>query len=279
MPKPHEKLLSFPNAIKHLSFICCQKWYTLIVPLLAYPCLIPVGSYVRLQDGSLHIVLSISIDGIVTKPLANKSTKELDSAKAGIQFTAIQQIAKVYPCQQLKRFNQLNLWWGTELEQWLFHNKDNTQKAAFDLIRPFQHAPASLLVIQDQLNHVDSDITLIIKAIEKDPTYAQQLQAAASLINRQKQTVQNTQHGLAMLGFERTNSLLLEFSLLSRLNQQYFPLQPALLTFSEIFINIVSKLASNTKITTPELARTAAYFLISRLFTLPNFRTLNHWER
>ncbi|MBU3003602.1 hypothetical protein [Paraglaciecola arctica] len=277
-PKKYSKSVSFAQAVKHLSFICCQKWYALIVPLLEYPSLTPVGSYIRVKDDSVHLVLSISIKGLITKPLASKATIELNSAKAGIQCTSTHQITKVYPCQQLRGFHQLNQWWGTELEQWLSHNKNNTQKAAFDLILPIQNAPASLLVIQDQLSHLNADMALIIKAIEKEPAYAQQLQASASLMNRQKQTVQNTQHGLAMLGYERTNSLLLQFSLLSRLNQQYFPLQPALLTFSQFFINIVSELAINTKITTPELARTTAYFLISRLFTLPNIRTLYHWE-
>jgi hypothetical protein len=82
-------------------------------------------------------------------------------------------------------------------------------------------ASASLLVIQDQLNHIKADMAVIVKAVEKEPSYAQQLQASASISNRKKQPVQKIQHALAMLVFERTNSILLQQSLLSRLNQHY----------------------------------------------------------
>jgi hypothetical protein len=66
--------------------------------------------------------------------------------------------------------------------------------------------------------------------------------------------------------------------LLSRLNQQYFPLQQALLTFAQFFVFIVGELAVKTKVVSPELGSTTAYFLISRLFTLPSIRNQTHWQ-
>jgi len=66
--------------------------------------------------------------------------------------------------------------------------------------------------------------------------------------------------------------------LLSRLNQQYFPLQQTLLTFSQFFVFIVGQLATITKLVSPELAHTTTYFVLSRLFTLPTIRALNHLE-
>ena len=72
--------------------------------------------------------------------------------------------------------------------------------------------------------------------------------------------------------------ILLQQSLLSRLNQYYFPLQQSFLTFSQFFISIVSELAAKTKLVSPELASTAAYFVVSRLFTLPTIRTMSHWK-
>jgi hypothetical protein len=81
-----------------------------------------------------------------------------------------------------------------------------------------------------------------------------------------------------MLGFERTNSILLQHSLLNRLNQHYFPLQKALLNFSQFFVFVVSELSAKTKVVSPGLASSTAYFVLSRLFTLPTIRTLNYWE-
>jgi hypothetical protein len=276
-PHKQTKPISFANAIKHLSVKCCQKWYPLLMPLLEYPSLSPSGSYVRLRDGSLHIVLSLSIEGLVTKPLPTKQSTGGQSDKADIQLIPAGQVIQGFPCQPLNNFTRLSQWWDTDLIA-PFFSSDNKQIMAFDSILPMQTAPAALLVIQDQLNHINANMAVIVKAIEKEPAYAQQLQVSASISNRQKKTVQNIQHGVAMLGFERTNSILLQHSLLSRLNQHYFPLQQALLTFSHFFVFIVAEMAAKTKLVSPESASSTAYFVLSRLFTLPTTRTLNDWE-
>jgi HD-like signal output (HDOD) protein len=278
-PNKHKQPISFANAIKHLSLTCCSKWYRLLIPLLEYPSISPPGSYIRLRNGAIHIVLSITIKGLVTKPVPTKRSIVEQPDKVKIQFTTADQVIQNYPCQQLNGFARLSQWWGTDLMEWLSSNDDHEQSAAFDAILPMQSAPASLLVIQDQLSHINVDIAVIVKAIEKEPSHAQQLQVSASMSNRQKQPVQSIQHSLAMLGFERTKSILLQHSLLSRLNQQYFPLQQSLLTFSQFFVFIVGELATRTKLVSPELARTTAYFVVSRLFTLPSIRTLNHWQK
>jgi HD-like signal output (HDOD) protein len=278
IPNTLKHPISLAHAIKHLSLKCCSKWYELLTPLLKYPSLLPVGSYVRLRDGSIHIVLSLRTDGLVTQPLPVKQSVEVKSDKMAIQLTLVEQVVHIYPCQHLNSFTRINQWWGTDLIEWLSNNVNYEQRVAFDSVLPIQTAPPSLLIIQDQLNHINADITVIAKAIEKEPTFAQQLQVSASISNRQKQPVLNIQQGLAMLGFERTNSILLQHALLSRLNQQYFPVQQALLTFSQFFVFIVGELATRTKLISPELARTTAYFVVSRLFTLPKIRSLNHWE-
>jgi hypothetical protein len=276
-PNKHKQPISFARAIKHLSLKCCQKWYALLIPVLQYPSVMPPGSYIRLQDGSIHLVLALSNEGLITKPLPTKQSAGLQTDKAEIQLTPAEEVIQNYPCQQLNSFTRLNLWWGIDLIDWLFKS-EKKHILAFDSILPIQAAPASLLVIQDQLNHTNADAAVIVKAIEKEPTYAQQLQVSASISNRKKQPVQNIQHGLAMLGFERTNSILLQHSLLNRLNQHYFPLQKALLNFSQFFVFVVSELSAKTKVVSPELASSTAYFILSRLFTLPTIRTLNYWE-
>lgn len=277
-PNKHKPPLSFAKAIKHLSVSCCSRWYALLTPLIHYPGMSPLGSYIRLRDGSVHIVLSLSIEGLITKPLPSKQKMLVQHDKAGIQLTPPEQVIQSYPCQQITSLTRLNHWWGGDLLDWFNRKTKCEQIAAFDPILPMQTAPASLLVIQDQLNHINTDVSVIVKAIEKEPAYAQQLQIIASTSNRQKQPVQNIQHSIAMLGFERTNSILLQHSLLSRLNQSYFPLQQTLLNFSQIFATIVGELTAKTKLVSPELASTTAYFVVSRLFTLPTIRTMNHWK-
>ncbi|WP_339722927.1 hypothetical protein [uncultured Paraglaciecola sp.] len=270
--------ISFANAIKHLSLICCHKWYVLLMPLVDYPSVSPPGSYIRLRDNSVHMVLSLNNKGLVTKALSNKQTIGMQSSETDIQVITTDQVTKIYPCQQLNGFARLNHWWGTELNQWLSSHQEHAPKVAFNLIQSIKTAPASLMVIQDQLNHVNADIAVIIKAIEKEPLHAHQLLVSASSMNRNKQPVRSIQHGLAMLGFERSNSILLQYSLLARLNQQYFPLQQALLTFNQFFVNIVAELATRTKLLSSEFASTTAYFAVSRLFTLPTIRSLKRWE-
>jgi hypothetical protein len=278
-PNKQKQPLSFANAIKHLTLTSCSKWYSLLTPLLDYPSVSPLGSYIRLHDGSIHIVLALCNNGLVTKPLPIKKTASKQSDKVDIQYTNTAQIKQSYPSQLLNNFSRLSKWWGSELLEWFSNNIEHEQKVAFELILPFQTAPASLMVIQDQLNHNNADIAIIVKAIEKEPVHAHHLQVAASISNRNKQPVQTIQHALAMLGFERTNSILLQHSLISRLNQQYFPLQQKLLAFSQFFVFIAGELATLTKLVSPELARTTAFFVVSRLFTLPTIRTLNNWGK
>jgi HD-like signal output (HDOD) protein len=273
----HKQPISFALAIKYLSLKCCPRWYDLLIPLLQYPSLFPPGGYIRLRDGSIHIVLSLSIKGLVTKPLPTKPSIGGQLDKSDIQLTPLGLVIKGFPCQPLNSFTRFSQWWSSDLADWLCAS-GNTQVAAFNSILPMQAAPASLLVIQDQLTQINADITVIVKAIEKEPAYARQLQISASISNRKKKSVQNIQHGLAMLGFERASNILLQHSLLSRLNQQYFPLQQVLLTFSQFFVFIAGKMAAKTKLVSPESASSAAYFVLSRLFTLPTIRTLNDWE-
>jgi HD-like signal output (HDOD) protein len=278
IPNKRKQGISFANAIKHLSIKCCPKWYSMLIPLLEYPSVLPVGSYIRLQDGSIHIVLSQRIEGLVTKRLPTKHSVGVQPDKLVIQLTTAEQVIQHYPCQQLNSFTRLDQWWGNDLMDYFANKCSDQQIAAFNSVQPIQAAPASLLVIQDQLSHINADMTVMIKAIEKEPSYAHQLQVSASVSNRKKQSVQSIQQALAMLGFERINSILLQQSLLSRLNQHYFPLQQTLLHFSQFFILIVDKLAVKTKLVSPEIASTTACFVMSRLFTLPVIRTMSHWE-
>jgi hypothetical protein len=278
-PNKLKPCISFAFAIKQISSQCCSKWYALIIPLLRYPSLTPPGSFLRLQDNSIHIVLSISANGLVTKPLPAKQSVGEQSDKLRPQHTITEKVSKGFPCQQLSSFSRLSQWWNTDLMECLSNISEYEQIKVFDSALPKHIAPASLLVIQDQLNHTSANMTVIVKAIENEPEYVHQLQISATNNNRQKHLVQNIQHCLAMLGFERVNSILLQHSLLTRLNQQYFPLQQRLISFSQFFVFATRELALKTKLVSPDLACTTAHFVVSRLFTLPSIRTLIHWPK
>jgi hypothetical protein len=116
-PNKQTPAISFALAIKYLSNQCCEKWYALLIPLLQYqqyPSVLPIGSYIRLRDGSIHIVLSLSNEELVTKPLPTKQSIVVPSDKAGIQLTLAAQVMLKYwlwaqYCQCTLR---LHLYWS-----------------------------------------------------------------------------------------------------------------------------------------------------------------------
>lgn len=270
--------LSFAKAFKSLTLTAPEKYYSLLSPLLEYPGLTPPGAYIQDQTGTLRIVLAIHAQGLITKELATKQQTTLANKQTEIILTKQKQLTKSYTCQTLKSFSRLSQWWNEDLANWLTNDTSSPRIDAFQTMFSVNAAPPSLLVIQDQLKHTSADISVLVKAIEKEPSYAQQLQVSASLSNRQKQAVSNIQHGLAMLGYERTAGLFLQHSLLSRLNQHYFPLQHAFLAFSQLFVFMVEEIAIKTKSQSVDMVKTAGYFLLSRLFTLPSLRAQQTWK-
>jgi hypothetical protein len=133
-------------------------------------------------------------------------------------------------------------------------------------------------VIQDQLSNLATRTPIIISAIEKEPAFVEHILHTASQSNRQNQTVNNVKHGLGVLGFDRTSHVLLEYALVTRLNQQVFPLQQQLLSFSTLLANIAGAIIHATEEGIADQARTLAYFLMSRLFTHPKVRVLKNWQ-
>jgi hypothetical protein len=268
---------NFAQAIKHITIHSPASCYELIVPLIEYPSLCPPGTYIRQTNGQLSIIVALTTKGLLTRYLALKQATETEQGNSDFQFFTEEHVSKSYASQTITNFSQINQWWGEVTQHW-FDKHTQTRIEAFYKYLPTQSAPLSLLVIQDQLSHGQTDISVITKVFENEPNYAYQLQKSASLNNRKKQPVHNIQHSLAMLGFERTSSLLLQHCLVSRLNQQYFALQQSFLTFSQLFVFIAGELAVRTQAASQEVARSTGYFVVSRLFTLPALRTLTHWN-
>ena len=277
-PNKSMRPLNFAHGLKALALSAPAKFYSLLTPLLEYPGLIPPGAYVQDKQSTINLVLAVHPNGLITKKVSKKQQTLLVQEPIEILLMSQEQLTKSYACQTLKGFSRLNQWWDDELTSWVASESSRQCIEVFTSTLPINSAPPSLLVIQDQLKQTNADIAVMVKAIEKEPSYAQQLQVTASLSNRQKQTVTNIQHGLAMLGYERTASVFLQHSLLSRLNQQYFPLQHAFLAFSQLLVFIVEELATETKLSSVDTAKTTAYFLLSRMFTLPSLRTQLAWK-
>lgn len=294
-PNKQFKALKFAQAFKQLCITCPSHWYQNLSPLLRYPSLSPPGTIIRHADGSIQIVLAINEQGLVVKPMMTKTNQGSENKSHEPQDTQTQALFKVisvkrltqcYASQTIKDLNKLKYWWNDEFETYCAETLAKTTKSqkTVQIIDPFekklalQSAPSSLLVIQDQLNNINTDIAVVTKALEKEPSYIQQLQQSASTRNRQKQPVETIQHGLAMLGYERTSYLLLEHSLLQRLNQEYFPLQKQLLIFSGLYASVASEIANKNKSLSAETLSSTAYFVLSRLFTLPQLKTQLKWQ-
>ncbi len=272
-----KKPLSFAQSIQQLSLGLPAKYYALLSPLLIYPGLSPPGSYIKDGDSRLYVVLALTAKGLLAKPLPIKQALSQSPEADEINLLTEQQIQHRFAPQNCNGFGLLDKWWNSDLDTWL--EEVNTlrlqpNKKLLSITSP----PAALLVIQDQLTRANTDISILIKIIEQQPSYAQHLQLAATSNNRRKQQVTNIQHSLAMLGHERTKGLLLEHCLLSRLTQQQFVLRPAFLAFSQLLALFNAQLARSTGLCSAELASSSGYFMLSRLFTLPSLRKLVVWQ-
>ncbi|MGJ8682625.1 hypothetical protein [Paraglaciecola sp.] len=280
-PNKHSKAVKFAHAFKQLCLTSPPSWYETLEPLLQYPSLVPPGTIIKHVDNSMLIIVSINEQGLVVKPMKRPTQNrsiEGEDEDINVGLIPLTQVSQFYLPQSINKMSQFNYWWNEDNESYLTTNPAAKRVLAFEQKLAFQSPPPSLLVIQDQLTNINTDISVITKAIEKEPAYVQQLKQSATIGNRQKQPVETIQHGLAMLGYERTSCLLLEHSLLSRLNQEYFPLQKQFIVFSSIYSTIAAEIANTNKSMTYEIVSSTAYFVLSRLFSLPQLRTKMNWE-
>ncbi|MGS2719933.1 HDOD domain-containing protein [Paraglaciecola aestuariivivens] len=267
---------TFAAALKRLTLQTSSGFYALLSPLVAYPGLIPPGSYVKDNQQTIQLVLALHPSGLVCQKLATNTQPSKASDSPPISLIKDNAIKQQYPCQALKRLVRLNLYWGEAFNTWCHAQKTPCTAAAFPSV-PIGKAPASLLVLQDQLKAAQTDIQLVVKAISNEPEYVQQLLSSASISNRQKQAVHNLQQAIAMLGFERCASILLQHALLARLNQSHFPLQQKFYHFTQLTVFIAKELSKTYQPDAMHMMGDIVYFLLSRLFTLASQRTLNHW--
>ncbi|MDU0356097.1 hypothetical protein RS130_21350 [Paraglaciecola aquimarina] len=273
-PNKKYKTPKYAFAFKQLCLLSPEHWSRCLTPLLPYPSLTPPGTFVRVNNAELYLVLSISQLGVTVKRIGKKSEEPIVT---NLKLTKIESLAQCYSNQTVQKISMLDQWWDRSLQRFLQDQQPQQSVSPFASRSPIQAAPSSLLVVQDQLNNTDTDVSIIAKAMAQEPTFIKQLQQSASKNNRHKQPITSIQQCLAMLGYERASNVLLENALLLKLNQEYFPLQQRLLIFTQLSASIAQFLASKSNRQSPILASKSMHFLLSGLFTSVTIKTLNSW--
>jgi hypothetical protein len=272
------KCLSFANAIKKITLDSPSNWSEVLQPLMEYPSLMPPGSFIKLSDQSYAVVLAIAKYGHFVFPVSAKSQNHIKQAALMLEP---KQHKRSLAAQPLTSFTQLDAFWNSS---WNAQNDSRNDLMINPLLSPYSpvfrldNPPATLLAIQKQLNQDEPDIRKLAIAVEKEPLFARHLRKSATQSARQKLQVQDIQHSLMMHGFARSGSILMQQSLLARLNQHYFPLQFQFINFTQLRGQIASTLAKECGLSTPEEACSLAYFANTGLFTLPSLKVLKNWQ-
>lgn len=270
--RENQKPKSFAEVIKLICLKCPAQWSEYLENLLDYPTSIPSGSVIKHKSGSKTLTLSTSHSKILGADLS------VGSANAPSMLNVDSQgVNRVYAAQKVAGLAQIEKWWNT---QWLeIYTKNNyyakPHTAQYKLNKP----PAVLLEVQEHLNSDNVDIDKLARQISEEPYFADYLKQTASVSNRNKLPIQRVKHGLMMHGYERTNSLLIQQLLLTRLNQHYFPLQQDFIQFTRLRGQIASTLAESTNVISGENASVLVCFSTAGLFTQPNIKSHTKWRR
>lgn len=271
------KKLSFAQSLRQISLHCPETWQELLHPLIDYPSLTPPGTYIKLAEQRYAVVLAIAEQGHFVKELANIPP---DRAPQPAKLLINNQLTHSYVAQPLSRFGQIDLWWSRHWQEQNNTRHDlliNPLRTPFDNIYKLDKPPAALLVIQAQLNQAEPNIDRLSRAISKEPAFVQHLQKSAGQTSRQKLPSMDIRHSLMMHGFERSGSILMQHALLSRLNQNYFPLQHQFINFTQLRGHIAGSLAQKSGLFTFEQACSLAYFATAGLFTHPALKVQKRW--
>lgn len=258
--------LSFAQSIKKQLHNCPISWQSVIAPLLLYPTLYPPGSIVKLDNHKIMMVLSSCKQGLIAK--------QTHSPNSHPMMISYLQVNHVLSARKVANLAVSHLWWD---QTWLDFNSINP-----DLNTPFFQSyrldkpPQVLLSIQQQLNQHDVNIEQMAELINSEKALVSHIQHSATLASRKSLPVKDVKHALMMHGYERTNSILIQQSLLLRLNQNYFPLQEQLIQFTRLRSAIAKNLCQKDRLL-GENAATVACFANTGLFTCAALKNRTHW--
>lgn len=259
--------LSFAQSIKKQLNNCPISWQMVIEPLLFYPTLYPPGSIVKLENHKMMLVLSSCRQGLIAK-----ETHSPNSHPLLIPFI---QINHVLPARKVASIAVSHLWWD---QNWIdFHCISPDINTPFFQSFRLDKPPQVLLSIQQQLAQHDVNIEQMAELINGEGALVTHIQHSATLANRKQLPVQDVKHALMMHGYARTNSILIQQSLLLRLNQNYFPLQEQLIQFTRLRSAIAKKLCQKDALM-GESAATIACFANTGLFTCAALKNRTHWR-
>lgn len=270
--RQNQKPRNFAQVLKQLCVHCPDSWANDLEVLLGYPGTIPPGTVIKQKSATTALVLSVSKDKLLVTELS-----PAPQAKKAIFSLYKQNINGVSGVQKVSSLMQVESWWGLDwLDKYTVHNQYcSPNTALFRLNKP----PAVLLEVQKHLNSDEIDIDKLALQISQEPYFADYIKQTATISNRNKLPVQRVKHGLMMHGYERTNSMLIEHLLLSRLNQNYFPLQQDFIQFTRLRAQIAATLAEAIDGLAGENASVLACFSSAGLFTQPSLKSRTIWRR
>ena len=262
--------LHFSEAIKYIARQLPTACYPLIESVLTSPGLIPPGSFVKLNNTQIWLVLSRGQMGVLSKML-NKSSGEIEE---DIQVIPDMKIHHVMPPQSIKKLTLTDSWWDTD---WQMQTETVATDQEQDFLRiatfKIDTPPPTLLTIQQKLQQPDFDTNEITDLILKEPVFATHIKQTASQSSRENLIIEDVKHGLLMHGFERASSLLMEHALSVRINQHVFPLAESLQQLCVTFKHVMSALAQQTKLLSAEQASCLGSFACAGFFTNTGLKT------
>lgn len=270
--RQNQKPKGFAQIVKQLCLHCPDSWINDLESLLHYPGTIPPGTVFRQKSATTSLTLSVCKDKLLVIELPP------DSQATPTVFSVYKHNAiTISGAQKVSGLSQVENWWGLP---WLDKYTEDNQyfrpnTSLFRLDKP----PAVLLEVQEHLNSDEIDIGKLATQISEEPYFADYLKQTATISNRNKLPIQRVKHGLMMHGYERTNSMLIQQLLLSRLNQSYFPLQQDFIQFTQLRAQIAATLAESIDGLTGENASVLACFSSAGLFTQPSLKSHTRWRR
>lgn len=258
---------SFGACLKHRLQNSPLLWQSVIEPLLSYPSVYPPGSMVKLDNFKIVFVLSIGELGLIVR-----DTQTTASQPETIQPS---QIIAAYGAKKVVNISIHRFWWDKKWQDY--------QLITPNILVPFTNAyrldrpPEILLSIQEHLNKQDININDLADIINSEKALVGYVTNAATQTSRKKLRVNDIKHALMMHGYERTNHLLIQHSLLLRLNQNYFPLQEQFMQFSSLRSLIAKKLCLQDSMLA-EKAATLACFASTGLYTCGSLKNRMVWQ-
>lgn len=271
---PRRAPLSYSKAIVKLTQSSHCFALSLLEPLMDYPGSLLPGCTLLLSDNQKALYLGRHQSELYCLPYS-ASLKNY-----GEEISAIteSQIRKVAAPGNLNNLKLTDKWWGAAWRELQAVNKISDSHKIYARGFRLDKPPESLVAVIEHLSTQNIDIDRLITLIESEPSFADHLQLTASQQSRAKLRINNVKHGLLMNGFERTQSVLVEKALTSRLSQYRFPMQDVIYQFVKLWAAVASAIAQHHPKLIPEQASCWVYFAASGLFTHAELKQKLHWQ-